>query len=183
MNLTALILTAALAAMPPVEQATESPPIDFAAAITRAAADVVAKDHGLQVVQRSASTPSELEEAEGTSYFGMLYGNSYDPAVMAFMAASMAEIYSASDLRTQCGESEIVTCSDPFPSTVQEDALVTAGMYAAVTGLQRLAKTQWGVDLDDGWKNVMIWGGVAAVRGFITAQNMSDANALRDLGR
>ena len=197
---TSLVMIAALSVLPTAQQADTDdrqqagaseertvdaawPDFDLRTAMAEAVARVVAEDLGLQVVQRPASTPGEMEEAAGTPYFQMLYGNSYDPAVLAFFAASVAEMYSASDLRTQCEESAIVTCSDPFPGTVQQDALITAGVYAGVTALQRLAKTQWGVDLDEGWKNVLVWGGIAAVRGLIAGQNMSDANALRDLGR
>lgn len=198
MQITALLLTFALSAISPTQQAgpnvalgqkdakqltSGQPPVDLEAAIHEAAMRIVAEDLGLEMQDRDTAAGQFVAADDGTGYMGMLYQNSYDPAALAFMAASVAEMYSASDLRTQCLESEIVTCSDPFPSTVQQDALITAGMYAGVTALQRLAKTQWDVDLDEGWKRVLIWGGVAAVRGFITAQNMSDANALRDLGR
>lgn len=189
--ITALLLAVALSATSPTPQATEAPPpIDFDAAITEAALRVVAEDIGAEVVWVQDRDPEtgrfvagSAQGDEDRGYWAMMYGNSYDPAVLAFFAASVAEMYSASDLRTQCEENVIVTCSDPFPGTVQQDALITAGVYAGVTALQRLAKTQWGIDMDDGWKNVLIYGAMATVRGLIAGQNMSDANALRRLGR
>ena len=182
------VLTAVLALMPAAQAAEAPPPIDLEVAIHEAALRVVAEDLGAEVVWIQERDPEtgrfvagELDEENG--YWGMMYGNSYDPAVLAFFAASIAEMYSASDLRTQCAESTIVTCTDPFPATAQQDALITAGVYAGVTALQRLAETQWGVNMDDGWKNLLIFGSLATVRSLITARNMSDANALRDLGR
>ena len=187
MNLPALLFIAALSAMPPPQQAASPPEIDFDRAIAIAAAQVVAEDLGLVLLQeRDPETgrfaAAQEEDAE-TGYLGMMAQNAYDPGALVFMAASVAQMYSASDLRTQCAESQIVTCSDPFPSTVQQDAMITAGVYAGVTGLQRLAKAKWGVELDSGWKELLIWGGIGAVRSLFTAKNMSDANALRDLGR
>lgn len=183
-----LLLAVALAALPVSQQqeAEAAPPIDLDAAIEEAAIRVVAEDLGADVVwiqERDPETGRFVSAQEDEGYWRMMYSNTYDPAVLAFFAASTAEMYSNSDLQKQCAESAIVGCTNPFPGTVQQDALITAGVYAGVTGLQRLAKTQWGVELDEGWKNVLIWGGMAAVRGIITANNMSDANALRDLGR
>jgi hypothetical protein len=37
--------------------------------------------------------------------------------------------------------------------------------------------------MDDGWKNLLIFGAMATVRGLVAGQNMSDANALRRLGQ
>ena len=186
MHITGLILTAGLAAMPVPQKAVEAPPpFDFEAAIEEAAARVVAEDARLWVQVRDETgrfvAAGQADEENG--YFSMLYGNSYDPSVLSFLAASAIEMYSASDLRTQCSESTIVSCSDPFPGSVQTDAMVTAGVYAGVTALQRLARTQWSVEMSEGWKNVLIWGSMAAVRGFLTTRNISDANALRSLGR
>ncbi len=192
--LASMILTIALSVIPPTPQAAEPPPpIDLETAVRVAALRVVAEDIGATVVWiqerdpetgRFVATPAAAQTVDnGAGFFSMLYGNSYDPAVLAFFAASVAEMYSAADLRTQCGESTIVSCSDPFPASVSTDALITAGVYLGVTGLQRLAKTQWGVETTTGWKNVLVWGGIAAVRGLLTASNLSDSMALRDLGR
>lgn len=191
MNVIAFLFTAALAAMPMQQEAEEPLQLDLSAEVQEAALRVVAEAAGVELVWiqnrdpetgRFIAAPANEEEEEA-GYFRMLYGNTYDPAVLMFVAASAAEMYSASDLRNQCLESTVVTCSDPFPSTVSTDALITAGVYAGVTALQRLAKTQWDVDLDSGWKNLLIFGGIAAVRSIVTASNISDANALRDLGR
>lgn len=151
---------------------------DLRAAIDEAALRVVAEDAGVELVWIQ-----EPGGEEDVGYWVMMLQNTIDPAVLMYFAASVAEIYSASDLRTQCDESTIIECSNPFPNTAQQDALITAGVYAGVTALQRLAKTQWDVDMDEGWKNLLIWGGMATVRAIIAGQNMSDANALRDLGR
>lgn len=187
MQLTALILTAALGALPAAQQAAEEqpPPIDLMAAVELAAAELVAEDLGLVLQERDPETGRFVaaQDDTGTGYFGMLANGTYDPAVLAFFASSAVKMYSAHDLRNQCNASEIVTCAHPFPGTVNQDIAITAGVYAGVTALQRLAKTQWDVDLDEGWKQVLLWGGMAAVRGLIAAQNMSDANALRELGR
>lgn len=179
MNLAALLLTAALASTPAAQQAAESPPaIDFDAAIEDAVAELLAEQQA-----RDPETGQFIAADNGTGYLGMLADGTYDPAVLAFFAASAVEMYSAHDLRNQCDASAIVSCSDPFPGTVTQDMAITAGVYAGVTALQRLAKTQWDVDLDEGWKQVALWGGMALVRGLVSAQNMSDANALRELGR
>ncbi len=153
-----------------------APPVDLRAAIAETAAAMV---HQEAAGWADAQQPDD----NGTGYFGMMYQNTYDPAVLAYLAASTAEIWSASALRDQCEASQVIACTNPWPNTVQMDAMITAGVYAGVTGLQRLAKTQWDVDLDEGWKNVAIWGGIAAVRMLITAINVSDANALREFGR
>lgn len=196
MNICTYILALALSALPAAQQVAEARPpdqirsdaIDFEAAIEVAAMHIVAEDLGAELVwiqERDPDTGQFVagETDEENGYWSMLYSNSYDPAVLMFFAASVAEMYSGSDLRTQCAESTIVTCSDPFPGTTQQDALITAGVYAGVTALQRLAETQWDVDMDEGWKNLLIFGAMATVRGLIAGQNMSDANALRDLGR
>ncbi|MCP4871596.1 MAG: hypothetical protein GY898_23045 [Proteobacteria bacterium] len=179
---TALPLLLDLEVAPPFElelvAPTPAPSIDFEAAMEEA---VQAVANGWQ--DRDPATGRFVEADTGTGYFGMLAGNSYDPAVLAFFAASAVEMYSAYDLRNQCAASTVVSCSDPWPSSVQQDALLTAGVYAGVTGLQRLAKTQWGIDMDEGWKNVLIFGSLAAVRSLLSASNISDANALRELGR
>ena len=145
------------------------------------AALAAAVDEILQ--ERDPETGRFVAADTGTGYFGMMTENSYDPAVLAFFAASAIEMYTASDLRNQCEANTVITCSDPWPNTVQQDAMITGAVYAGVTALQRLAKTQWDVDLDEGWKNVLVWGGIAAVRGLISAKNISDANALREFGR
>jgi len=197
MTFAALILTAALTMMPAPQQGgtvlpllleledqvvaelvtpAPAPVIDFDAAMA-AAVDEILQERDPETGQFVAA------EDNGTGYFGMMTENSYDPAVLAFFAASAIEMYTASDLRNQCEASTVITCSDPWPNTVQQDALITGGVYAGVTALQRLAKTQWDVELDEGWKNVLIWGGIAAVRGLLSAQNISDANALREFGR
>lgn len=180
---TALPLLLELEAGPAFELVLEAPtppalPIDLEAAIDEA---VQAVANGWQ--DRDPETGRFVQADTGTGYFGMMSGNSYDPAVLAFFAASAIEMYTAYDLRNQCDASEVITCSDPFPGTVQQDAMLTAAVYAGVTGLQRLAKTQWDVDMDEGWKQVAIWGALAAVRGLLSASNISDANALREFGR
>lgn len=154
----------------------EAPPLDLRREAKAVAAAMVAQEaNGWQDAQQPAD--------DGTGYFGMMYGNSYDPAVLSFFAASAVEMYTAYDLRNQCAASTVITCSDPWPSSVQMDALLTAGVYAGVTGLQRLAKTQWDIDMDEGWKNLLIFGGLAAARALVSASNISDANALREFGR
>lgn len=154
----------------------EAPPLDLRREAKAVAAAMVAQEaNGWQDAQQPAD--------DGTGYFGMMYGNSYDPAVLSFFAASAVEMYTAYDLRNQCAASTVITCSDPWPSSVQMDALLTAGVYAGVTGLQRLAKTQWDLDMDEGWKNLLIFGGLAAARALVSASNISDANALREFGR
>ncbi len=60
------------------------------------------------------------------------------------------------------------------------NAMVTAGVYAGVIGVQKLAKQYWDVDLDEGWKEILLFGGMAAVRGAIAWQQMNDANAVRE---
>ncbi len=157
------------------ELVTPAPSIDLDAALAAAVDEILQ--------ERDPETGQFVAADTDTGYFGMMTENSYDPAVLAFFAASAIEMYTASDLRNQCEENTVITCSDPWPNTVQQDAMITGAVYAGVTGLQRLAKTQWDVDLDEGWKNVLVWGGIAAVRGLISAKNISDANALRELGR
>ncbi len=152
--------------------------IDFDAAIAEA---VQAAANGWQ--QRDPNTGQFVAAEPERGYFKMLYQDTYDPAVLTFIAASAFEMYTAYDLRNQCAASAVVSCSDPWPSSVQMDAMLTAGVYAGVIGLQRLAKTQWDVDLDEGWKSLLIWGGIAAGRALVAASNMSDANALREFGR
>ncbi len=154
------------------EFVTDRPSVDLRAAMARAV------DELLQ--ERDPDTGQFVADT-GTGFFGMMGEGTYDPAVLAFFAASAIEIYSAYDLQNQCDASAVVECSRPLSPEL--DAALTAGIYAGVTGLQRLAKTQWGVDMDEGWKQVAIWVGMAAVRGFVSASNMQDANALRELGR
>ncbi|KKM72944.1 hypothetical protein LCGC14_1415400 [marine sediment metagenome] len=150
-----------------------SAPIDLEAAMARAV------DELLQ--ERDPETGRFVVADDGTGFFGMMAAGSYDPAVLAYFAASAVEIYTAYDLQNQCDASTIVSCSRRIGPEL--DAALTAGIFAGVTGLQRLAKTQWGVDLDEGWKQVAIWGAMAAVRGMVSASNIQDANALRELGR
>ena len=203
MQIASMVLALCLTASTPQAQEAQATAVDFDALIEEAAVRVVAEDLGATVrwvvtaqhprgdgaVLAQARDPetgrfvAASEEGEGDGYWAMMYGNSYDPAVLAFMAASAFEMYTASDLRGLCDASENITCTDPFPGTVMQDAIVSAGVYAGVTALQRLAKTQWDVDLDDGWKNVLIWGGITGVRALLAAKNMSDANALREFGR
>lgn len=154
--------------------------IDFDMAIAEATIAVV---HGQAAADGWAEAQQPDAADDGRSFFTMLYQDTYDPAALTYIAASVFEMYTASDLRNQCEASEVITCSDPWPSTVQMDAMLTAGVYAGVIGLQRLAKTQWDVDLDEGWKSLLIWGGIAAGRALVAASNMSDANALREFGR
>lgn len=171
-----LVLALSLVALPVAQQ---SETIDFDAEVERISAEIVAEEIGAELVWVQDPTPTDPDKG----YWKMLYSNSYDPAQLVFFAASVAEMYSNSVLQNQCAQSTIVECTNPFPGSVQEDALVTAGVYAGVTALQRLAKTQWDVDLDEGWKNLVIWGSLATIRSIVTASNVSDANALRELGR
>jgi hypothetical protein len=60
---------------------------------------------------------------------------------------------------------------------------MTAGVYAGVTGIERLAKKYWDVELDEGWKNLLIWGGMAGVRSMQAYLQMRDANDIRGFGR
>lgn len=152
--------------------------IDFELAIAEA---VQAVANGWQ--DRDPNTGQFVANEPERGYFKMLYQDTYDPAVLSYFASSAVEMYTAWDLRNQCAASAVVSCSDPWPSSVQMDAMLTAGVYAGVIGLQRLAKTQWDVDLDEGWKSLLIWGGIAAGRALVSASNISDANALREFGR
>lgn len=192
--LTTLILTAVLAATPasdgtalpmlleleasaPFELELEAPApavsIDFEAAIDEAVAEVLQ--------ERDPATGRFVAADDGPGYFGMLYQGMTHGGELAFVAASALEMWSAHELRNQCEANPYVSCSDPWPSSVQQDVLLTAGVYAGVKGLQRLAKTQWGIDFDDGWKDLLIFGSLAAARALVTASNVSDANALREL--
>ncbi len=195
MTFATLILAAALA-MPAPQQGGTVLPLQLeledqvvAELVTPASAPVIDLEAALAAAvdeilqERDPETGRFVAADTGTGYFGMMTENSYDPAVLAFFAASAIEMYTASDLRNQCEANTVITCSDPWPNTVQQDAMITGAVYAGVTALQRLAKTQWDVDLDEGWKNVLVWGGIAAVRGLISAKNISDANALREFGR
>lgn len=184
MQITALLLTAALSALPAAQQeASSTPPaIDFEAAIEEAVAELVAEDAArLELQERDPVTGRFVQADTGTGYFGMLADGMTHGGELAFVAASALEIWSSYELRQQCEANPYVSCTDPFPGTVQQDALMTAATYAGVKGLQRLAKTQWDVDLDDGWKDLAIFGAMTLVRSLVTAQNVSDANALRDL--
>lgn len=186
MNLLALVAIAALGIPAPQQASVETvvdapPPIDLRAAVKEVAAQIVAEDLELRAANgwQDPAQPAD----EQTGYFGMLYGNSYDPSVLSYYGASAADIWSRYELQQTCAASATVECSNGWPGNVSTEIALTAGVYMAATGVQRLAKKYWDVDLDDGWKNLLIFGGLAAVRAAMTWDQVSNANALREFGR
>ena len=189
MTLVTIGLLVAVAVAPMQHQETTAPPptIDFDAAVQEAAMRVVAEDLGATVVwvqERDPDTGRFVAAQDGEEergYLKMLYQDTYSPPELAFMGASLIQMYAQSDFNGLCERNPWLECDTRFADTVQQDALVTAGVYAGVKGVQRLAKKYWGVDLDEGWKNLLIFGGLTAVRGFVAADTISLSNAIREV--
>jgi hypothetical protein len=169
------------------EVAAPPPTIDFEAAIKEHAMRIVAEDLGAEVVwvqERDPETGRFVAAQEGEEergYFTMMYQDAYSAPELAFMGASVIQMYAQSDFNGLCERNTWLQCDTRFADTVQQDALVTAGVYAGVKGVQRLAKKYWDVDLDEGWKNLLIFGGLTAVRGLVAADTISLNNAIREL--
>ena len=181
-------LLVAVAVAPMQQEAAAPPPtIDFDAAIEEAALRVVADVLGAELVwvqERDPETGRFVAAQEGeeeTGYLKMLYQGTYSPPELAFMGASVIQMYAESDFNGLCERNAWLECDTNFGSTVQQDALITAGVYAGTKGVQRLAKKYWGVDLDEGWKNLLIFGGMTVVRGLVAADTISLNNAIREL--
>lgn len=185
MHITTLLFAAAIAVAPMQQQEESKPPtFDFDKAITEVAARIVAEDLGLQVVQRPPQTAAEQAEIEAQPGFFQMMGESGRHAPeLVFMAASVADMWSKQELQKVCASNEFVSCDAGWPQSVTMDAAITAGVYAGVVGVQRLAQKYWGVDLDDGWKELLLWGGLSLVRGFFTWEQVQDANAVRGFGQ
>ena len=185
MFVTSLFVVAALAVAPMQNQEdAKPPPFDFDKAIAEAAARIVAEDLGLQVVQRPPGTPQEQAEIDAQpGFFRMMGQSGTHPPELVFMAASVADIWSKQELQKVCENNPLIMCDAGWPESATMDAAITAGVYTGVVGIQRLARKYWGVDLDDGWKELLLFGGMSAVRGFFTWQQIQDANAVREFGR
>jgi hypothetical protein len=188
MTLATIGLLVAVAVAPMQQEAAALPPtIDFDAAMDEAVTRIIAEDLGLELVwvqERDPETGRFVAAQEGeeeTGYLKMLYQGTYSAPELAFMGASVIQMYAESDFNSLCERNPWLKCDTNFGSTVQQDALITAGVYAGVKGVQRLAKKYWGVDLDEGWKNLLIFGGLTAVRGFAAADTISLNNAIREL--
>lgn len=189
MTLATIGLLVAVAVAPMQQEVTAPPPtIDFEAAMDEAVMRIIAEDTpGLEVVwvqERDPETGRFVAAQEGEEergFFKMMYQDSYSAPELAFMGSSVIQMYAESDFNGLCESNPWLRCETNFASTVQQDALMTAGVYAGVKGVQRLAKKYWDVDLDEGWKNLLIFGGLTAVRGFIAADTISLNNAIREL--
>lgn len=186
MTLATLVLAAAIAALPAQQPASndDPPKIDFDRAIAEASARIVAEDLGLQVVARPPMTAAEQAEKDAEpGYLRMTaQGMTHYPELL-FVGMSALDIYSKQELQNVCTSNPYVTCDAGWPESASMDAAITAGVYAGVVGIQRLSKKYWDVDLDDGWKEILLWGGMATVRGFLAWDQMQDANAVREFGR
>lgn len=184
MTVSTLILAVALAAIPQAQEATSPPPIDFDIEIERISAELVAEELGLQVIAREPMTAEELAAKQAEpGYFRMTGTSLNNPPVLTYFAMSALDIYSKQELQNVCSENPYVTCDAGWPESASMDAAITAGVYAGVIGIQRLSKKYWDVDLDDGWKEILIWGGLAAVRGALAWSQYQDANDVREFGR
>lgn len=188
MTLATIGLLVAVAVAPMQQEVTAPPPtIDFERAMADAVTSIIAEDMGLEVVwvqERDPETGRFVAAQEGEEergYLKMLYQDTYSPPELAFMGASMIQMYAQSDFNGLCERNPWLQCDTRFADTVQQDALVTAGVYAGVKGVQRLAKKYWDVDLDEGWKNLLIFGGLTAVRGLVAADTISLNNAIREV--
>jgi hypothetical protein len=188
MTLATIGLLVAVAVAPMQQEATAPPPtIDLDAAMDDAVTRIIAEDLGLELVwvqERDPETGRFVATQEGeeeTGYLKMLYQGTYSAPELAFMGASAIQMYAESDFNGLCERNPWLKCDTNFGSTVQQDVLITAGVYAGVKGVQRLAKKYWGVDLDEGWKNLLIFGGMTAVRGLVAADTISLNNAIREL--
>jgi hypothetical protein len=199
MNLLALVAVAALAAgpapqqggtargieiaLPPDTTATETaevPTVDLRAAVKIAAREIALQQRDPETGQFVSADAAAEDQ---TGYFGMMYGNSYNPAQLSYFGASVADIWSRNELQKTCDDNPAVECSDGWPSNVSTEVLMTGLVYMGATGIQRLAKKYWDVDLDDGWKNMLIYAGLAGVRLAMTWDQVSNANAVREFGR
>lgn len=177
MNGIGLCLVAALAIASPAQQDAEISRLDFQQAAAEAAEEIVAED-----VEQFEGTGQQLE-LEDPGYFKLLYSGAYSPPELTFIAASVVDMWSKSELQKACEANPYISCDPSWPESVQADVLMTAGVYAGVTGIERLAKKYWDVDLDEGWKNLLIWGGMAGVRSMQAYLQMRDANDIRGFGR
>ncbi len=177
MNLLAIAF-AMTVAMGPVQEAA-TPPMDWDEAIRAAAEKVVMEDLAAETGGTLVYVQDPTDPERG--FFTMLYGDSYGAPELAFMAASAFSMYVDSDFRSLCADNEALECAGAFPNSVPTDAMLTAGVYAGVKGVQRLAKKYWDVDLDEGWKNLLIFGGLTAVRALVAADGMSLNNQIREI--
>jgi hypothetical protein len=178
MTFGAITLAVMLAATPAAQQLDEAamPEIDLRAAAAQAAEAVVAED-----VEQFEGTGAVPEDERG--YFELMYRGAYSPPELTFIAASVVDMWSKSELRKECEANPYIQCDPTWPESVQADVLMTAGVYAGVVGLERLAKKYWDVELDEGWKNLLIFGGMAGVRSVQAYLQMRDANDIRGFGR
>ncbi len=177
----ALLLVVSLALAPMQETADAPPRIDFDAAIKEAAARVVAEDAGflLALQERDPATGQFVAAEDERGFWTMSKDGLTEPAQLMFLAASVADIWSRAEVTRLCEDSaDVLTCSNTGLSA-SVDSLMTAGVTMGVTGIQRLAKKYWDVDLDESWKQYAIWGGLSAVRLAATWSQVSLANDIR----
>lgn len=187
MNLLAIAFMVAVAAVPMQQEAeTAAPPaIDLRAAMDEAVVRLVAEETGATVVWIQDRDPETgrfiaVQEDPERGFLKMLYQDTYSAPELAFTAASIFQMYVDSDFRKLCLENPELDCSTGYPNSVTQDVLMTTAVYAGVKGVQRLAKKYWDVDLDEGWKNLLIFGGLTGVRVLFAADGLSLNNSIRE---